>query len=167
MADLQHDVLTTAQVHEPKHITGGSTGDSGKVITNSASVAGQSEYRLLKSSDISETDVFITGYERDSTLAEETFFICPVNGTIETISLVISDALVTADNIYTIDIAGLAPTPLTLTAIQAGSAKGDIFTVTMITGTAVNSGDVIKLTSSGGNTDAAVGIWFQLEFRRL
>ena len=166
MADLEHDTLTTSEVHEPKHITGNGTSSSGKVITNSGSVAGQSEYRSLTSGDITEVDVYIGGFERDSTIAEDTFFICPVNGELEDISAIISDPLATGDNVYTIDINGTAPTPSTLTVVQAGSASGDITTVTLTASGSVTAGIPIKLSNNGGNSDAAVGTWFQLRFRR-
>ena len=166
MADLEHDVLTTSEVHEPKHITGNGTAASGKVITNSSTVAGTSEYRSLKSGDITEVDVYIGGYERDSTIAEDTLFIIPVNGTLVNVSAVISDALVTGDNVYTIDINGTAPTPSTLTVVQAGSATGDIATVTLTANNGVTAGTAVKLSNNGGNSDAAVGTWFQLRFRR-
>ncbi len=55
MADLQHTDLTTLQVHEPKHITGGVTTDTGKVITSSSSVNGESEFRQLAVADIDTT----------------------------------------------------------------------------------------------------------------
>ena len=55
MADLEHTTLTTIQVHEPKHLTGALTTDTGKVITSSSSVNGQSEYRKLSVEDLDTT----------------------------------------------------------------------------------------------------------------
>ena len=130
MADLQHDALTSADVHEPKNITINGVGASGKVITNSSSTPNISEYRKLALADIDTVDVYVTGNERDSTIAEQTYFVAPVSGTLIEVSAVISDPLVTADNIYTVDVAGVAPTPSTLTVTQAGSAQGDVTSIT-------------------------------------
>lgn len=167
MANLEHDDLTSSQVHEPKHITINGTNASGRVITNSSSTSGESEYRRLSLSDIDDLDVWITGYEVDSTAAEDTMFIAPIDGTLEEVSLVISDALVTADNVYSIDINGTTPTPNSVTATQVGSASGDVFSVSLTSNNGVIAGDTITITSNGGNTDANVNVWFMLKFRSV
>ncbi len=166
MADLQHTALTSAQVHEPKHITSNGTGQSGQVITNSSSTAAVSEYRKLKASEIEEFDVYLTGYDADSSAAEDTFFVMPVNGTITNIRSVISDALVTADNVYTITVDGGATTPNTLTVTQSGSAQGDVDEVTITAGGEVSAGSILRLANNGGNSDANVRTWFTVTVRR-
>jgi len=62
MANLEHTALNSAQVHEPKHITGATTSDTGKVITPSSSVNNVSQLRYLNLDEIN-TD----GYRSKST----------------------------------------------------------------------------------------------------
>ncbi len=64
MANVQHSTLTGSLVHEPKHISGASTSDNGKVITPSGSTAGTSVLQLLEGDKIASTgeaaDLFLT-----------------------------------------------------------------------------------------------------------
>ena len=53
MATVAHVDIEDADCHEPKHITSATTADSGKVITASSSSNGESQFRLLTTSDIS------------------------------------------------------------------------------------------------------------------
>lgn len=52
MADVQHTNLTSAQCHEPKHISTSLTSQSGMVITPSSTTAGTSELRQLIFEDL-------------------------------------------------------------------------------------------------------------------
>jgi len=52
MANLEHTTLSSAQVHEPKHITSATTSDTGKVITPSSSVNNVSQLRYLNLDEI-------------------------------------------------------------------------------------------------------------------
>ena len=52
MANLEHTALISAQVHEPKHITGATTSDTGKVITPDNAVDNVSELRYLHLDEI-------------------------------------------------------------------------------------------------------------------
>ena len=52
MANLEHTALTSAQVHEPKHIPGATTSDTGKVITPDNAVNNVSELRYLHLDEI-------------------------------------------------------------------------------------------------------------------
>jgi hypothetical protein len=54
MANVQHSALTSADCHEPKHISGTTVADAGKIITPAAT-AGTSELRKLKVSEIDAT----------------------------------------------------------------------------------------------------------------
>lgn len=49
---IEHSTITSANCHEPKHITSATTADTGKVITPSDTVNGTSELRLLTAGDI-------------------------------------------------------------------------------------------------------------------
>lgn len=51
MPDVEHSTLASADCHEPKHISGATASDAGKVITPS-STAGVSELRKLKLIDL-------------------------------------------------------------------------------------------------------------------
>ena len=57
MADVQHKDLATADCHEPKLISATTTGDAGKVLTPSSTVAGTSQLRKLKPSELDYADV--------------------------------------------------------------------------------------------------------------
>lgn len=166
MADLQHTALTSAQVHEPKHITSNGVGTSGQVITNSSTTAAQSEYRRLKSSDLVEFDIYLNALDQDSSQAEDTYLVSPFAGVVTDVRSVISDALVTADNVYTITVDGNATTPSTLTVAQSGSAPGDVDHVAITSGGEVIEGGIIRLANNGGNSDANVRTWFTVTVRR-
>lgn len=166
MADLQHDNLTSSGVHEPKHITSGIQSDSGKVITNDSTTAGQSEYRVLTSTDITEQDYYVTLFEPDSSVAESQFIVVPATGVVTEIRSVISDPLVTADNIYTFTVDGNATIPATLTVTQAASAGGDVDLITVTSGGSIPVGGVIEIANNGGNSDTAVHTHFVITIRK-
>jgi len=56
----QHNAILNADCHEPKHITDALTSDSGKVITPSSTLAGQSDLRRLVHADLSDTANYST-----------------------------------------------------------------------------------------------------------
>jgi hypothetical protein len=70
MAAIQHINMTSAQVHEPKHISTSLTSQSGMVITPSSSTAGTSELRRLTAQDLDadNSSSFLTywGFYEDS-----------------------------------------------------------------------------------------------------
>jgi hypothetical protein len=167
MADVQHTNFTHATVHEPKHISIGGTGDTGKVITNSSSTAGQSEYRRLNAqSDLDGVEVVVSLREIDASVAKTLFFPAPINGVLTQITAVIDNPLVTADNIYTILVNGGATTPATMTIPFTGSAVGDVITVNISAGGGISIGQNVSLANNGGNSDATVDITFALTFER-
>lgn len=53
MPNVQHSSLASADCHEPKHVSGTTVADAGKVITPAAT-AGTSELRKLRADEISE-----------------------------------------------------------------------------------------------------------------
>lgn len=72
MADIQHTILTSAQCHEPKHISTSLTSQSGMVITPSSSTAGESELRQLIFEDLdlagsTDSEMHPYGFYKDST----------------------------------------------------------------------------------------------------
>ncbi len=107
----------------------------------------------------------ISATDPDPTAASVTYFVVPEGGTVSSINSVISGALATGDNVYTISIAGGSPTPTTHTITQSGSAAGDVDTTTITAGGAVNAGDIITLTSNGGNS-AAINVNFTITIDR-
>lgn len=62
MANLEHTALNSSQVHEPKHITGATTSDAGKIITPDNVTNNISELRYLQLNELA-TD----GYRSKST----------------------------------------------------------------------------------------------------
>lgn len=166
MADLQHTALTSSGVHEPKHITSGIPTDSGKIITNDGTTPGVSEYRAITSSDVSEQDYYVTLFEPDSSVAESQFIVVPAVGVVTKITAVISDPLVTADNIYTFTVDGNATVPATLTVPFTASAGGDVVSATITSGGTVPTDGVIEIANNGGNSDAAVHTHWVITIRK-
>ena len=168
MADAQHSSLPHASVHEPRNISISGLGDSGKVITNSSSISGQSEYRRL---DLSTTDIlniqnFVTHEDKDTSVAKTIFVPAPFTGFLTRITVVIDNPLVTADLVYTILVNGGATTPATLTIVQAGSAIGDVLVTPITSGNSVTLGQNVSVAGNAGNTDATVDATFLFEFTR-
>lgn len=153
MADLQHSTLTSSQVHEPKHITSSSTGDSGKVITPSGTSAGTSELRNLLESEISSKKDFIYATLTDVSTASSVYLVAPFNGTITAIYSVLQGAIATADSTVTTYIAGTAVTSSALTVAYSGSAAGDIDSATPSALNTFSEGQKITITTDGASTN--------------
>ena len=85
----EHVTITSANCHEPKHITSSTTADAGKVITPSSSVNGTSTLRLLTVEDINPAgQTAWTGWQRyeDTThTSGSPLAINPVDRTLVTI----------------------------------------------------------------------------------
>jgi hypothetical protein len=153
-------------VHEPKHVTSNGTGASGQVITNSSSSGGTSEYRRLKQSDVVEVDQIISMLEINSTTIQTHYFVMPFSGTVETWSVVVSEALTTANNIWEVQIDGVQVTGTPLT-IAFGGAAGDNATQAATADNSFAAGDnVMVVGTTIGNADASVDSRFIITVRR-
>jgi hypothetical protein len=156
MADIQHTDLLSASVHEPKHITDGGTGDSGKVITNSSTVSGESEYRTLVASEIGNKLLAVTARLEDVSTALNSGWVCsPVGGTVLSVHSVIDGAITVADVTFTFKVNGLAMTLDSAHVIEfSGSAAGDTETSNVTAGGSVAAGQAIQVETDGASTGA-------------
>lgn len=152
MANLEHSTLTTSQVHEPKHITSASTGDTGKVITPSSTSGGTSELRYLVESEITNKEDYIQCRLTDVSTASSVYVIAPFNGTIDKIYSVLQDAITGADSTITTSINGVTVTNGGWTVAYTGSAAGDVDSATPTALRTFTEGQVIRVQTDGGST---------------
>jgi len=166
MADVQHSSLQHADVHEPRHITLNGTGASGRVITNSSSVAQTSEYRRLTQADLNEVDEIFSVLEIDSTSAQTHYWAVPFAGTIISWRAVVNVPLVTASNTHELRINGVTVTGTPIT-FASGGAAGEIQTATATGANTFAVGDNIEIVGTSiGNTDTNVDTRFIVTIRR-
>lgn len=166
MADLQHDSLTHSQVHEPKWITLNTTSSTGKVITNSGSVNGVSEYRNLKLREISEVNDYVSILQSNGTSTAEMMWPCPYNGTILNWYVIQEKALTTAQNIYELQIDGVQVTGTPVTVLLAGVA-GSQYSASASGANTFTTGQRIGVKpTTVGNTDATATVRFVIQLRR-
>jgi len=166
MAALQHNTLSHSQVHEPKWIGLSGISDTGKVITNSSSVIGTSEYRKLKLNEIAEVNEYLTIPQSSGTSAAEQMWPVPFNGTIINWYVIQEKALTTAANIYELQINGVQVTGTPITVLLA-SAAGTQYTATASAANTFVGGQRIGVKATTvGNTDATVSLRFVIQLRR-
>lgn len=166
MADLQHDDLTHAQAHEPKHISINGTSASGRVITNHSATPSTSEYRNLKQGEIDEVKDYWMVWQPDATLTDTYFIPTMYSGTIIGWRVVQEDTLTTADNIYELRIDGVQVTSTPLTVLVAGS-QGDQYAAAATAANLFSANvNVEVVPTTVGNTDATATIRFIIEVQR-
>jgi hypothetical protein len=170
MADLQHSTLPHSAVHEPKHIGINGPSASGRVITNSSSTTGQSEYRRLRAGDIDEIPVELAVLEINASVAQTHYIPATFQGTIEKFTAIVNSAITTAANSYELRIDGVAVTgsslSLTTTAGSGGTA-GDIVSAVPSAANDFSVDQVITIVNTAaGNTDSGVNVRFVLSMVR-
>lgn len=148
---IQHTVLTSSQVHEPKHITTSSISDTGKVITPSGSAGGTSELRKLLHTEITGRTTELVAVIEDVSTAGDVYLISPFDGVITRMQLVIDGAVATADNDVTLHVG--ATTVATITVVFTGSAAADTYNQLISSSNSVTDGQVIKITTAGDSTN--------------
>lgn len=163
---LQHSSLQHSNVHEPKHISINGTGQSGQVITNSSSTAGQSEYRRLNMSDINNVDELITGLEIDSTTTQTHYFEMPFAGTVQSWRVIVNNALATGSNTHELRINNTQVTGTPIT-IASGGAAGDSGSATATGANTFSAGDELTVVGTTiSNTDTSVDTRYIITVRR-
>lgn len=150
----EHSTLTTSQVHEPKHITSSATGDAGKVITPSSTVAGTSVLRNLTDTEISSKKSYLAATIADVSTASSIYIPAPFAGTITKIYTALQGAIAGADSIISTTINGVAVTGGNITVAFTGSAAGDIDSSTPSAANTFTEGQVIRVITDGGSTNA-------------
>jgi len=149
---ILHTALTSAQVHEPKHITGATTADAGKVITPSESASGASVLRKLTEADIDNRITELSARIDDISTAGNVYVVSPFTGTITRMQLVLFDAIATADATVTIRV---GVTDVTSILVEYdGSAAGDTYTVSPTVDNEVTDSQAIRIRTDGASDNS-------------
>jgi len=150
---VEHNTLTGASLHEPKGIDSAGTSDAGKVLTPSATTAGEGELRNLVENEINSKQEYFTAVFEDIANVGDIYIPVTFAGTITDIRSVIDGALGTSDTTLTVKINGTVMTGGVITVAFSGSAAGDVDQAT--TPTANNTfttGDYVQVTSNTAGT---------------
>lgn len=170
MADIQHSTLPSASVHEPKHITINGTSASGKVITNSGSVTGVSEYRFLDQNDITGLRESFLVLEIDSSVQQTHYIAMPYNGDIVYFQATPNSAYAGGTNTYELQIGGVSVTGSQLSVTPTpgtGGTAGDIVAATPSAANTANQGDSLTIVcTANAQTDATVDTRFTILIER-
>lgn len=149
---ILHTALTTAQVHEPKHITSSTTADTGKVITPSDSASGTSVLRKLTEEDIDNRITELSARIDDISTAGNVYVVSPFTGKITRMQLVLFGAIATADAEVTIRV-GATDVDSILVEFD-GSAAGDTYTTSPTVDNAVTDNQAIRIRTDGASDNS-------------
>jgi hypothetical protein len=92
----------------------------------------------------------------DLSTASSAFVPSPFRGKIVRASSAITNAITTADGVWSLEINGTAVTGSSATVTQSGSAAGDVDTVIPTGANYVNEGDTIEVVATGSCDTACV-----------
>lgn len=153
MATVEHSTMTSAQVHEPKHITDAGTGDAGQVITPSAAVAGTSVIRRLVESEINDKQEFFTLHYVSIQNASTEYIVMPFDGIVTRVDIVVPEDLAGSNTVFTVSINGVNVDPATIT-LATGQGAGYSQSVQPTTQRTFSQGDTLEIASDGGTSTA-------------
>jgi hypothetical protein len=148
----EHNTLTGSSLHEPKNIDSAGTGDAGKVLTPSASVAGEGVLRNLVESEVDEKVAYLTLDYPDITVASDVYLPMPFAGTVTQVHSVIDSALATADTDLVCKVNGTGMTNGTITVAFTASAAGDVDTATPTALNTFVADDYLQVTTDAAGT---------------
>ncbi len=135
-----HSALTDPELHEPK---GASTAQAGEVYLADG----------LGSGSWVVPPYTVTGVIDDVSTASTIYLAIPYAGTVKKVVTVLAGSLTTANAIVTVrNSAGTSMGTLTIT--QAGSAAGDVDTLTPVSNNTVTSDSRIQIDTDGGSDTA-------------
>lgn len=143
----EHNTLTGSALHEPKRIDTAGTSDAGKVLTPSASTAGQGVLRKLLESEIDQKVCYVTLVFENIDSVGDIYLPMNFAGTVTRAYSIINGALGTADTLLTLKINGTAMTGGTLLITSSGSAAGDVDSCTPTALNTFAQGQYIQVTS--------------------
>ncbi len=171
MAILQHSTLTSAIVHEPKHISLNGTSATGNVITNSSSSTAVSEYRRLTQVDVDNLEVILHAQEFDGSVQQTHYIPATFAGDIVKWAGIVNIAVAAGSNTYELQING---TPVTGSAITftvtpgSGGTAGDIVKASPSTSLTLAVDDALTIVNtSKANTETALDIRFLITVKRV
>jgi hypothetical protein len=154
LANVEHSQLTGASLHESKGVSSAAA-DTVAVATG----GGSTVWEKITPDSLNSTLVDRTTLRTlvvqmtDVTLAQVVYAVIPFACTVTKVSSVISNAFATANCIVTV--ANNAGSSMgTITIATAGSAAGDIDTLSPSSNNTFTAGQTIRLTSDGGGTTA-------------
>ena len=148
----EHVDILSANCHEPKHITSGSTADTGKVITNSSTIGGVSEYRKLTEADIDDLIHYVSTTIDDISTAGSVWVTSPTAGEVVSFSGVLHGPITVADATVTAKINSVNLVNGVITVPFTGSAAGDVELVNPTASNAVGAAGAIEVTTDGAST---------------
>ena len=152
MADVQHNTMTGADLHEPKGV--GSASANTVYVTDGA---GSGTHQKISTAQIDSTFknlnlVTLNIHHDDLSTATSHFIVSPIAGTITKIYSVIDRSLAGSDTVLSFEIGGVAVTGGDITITQSGSAAGDVDSSTPSAANVVAAGQAIEVISDGGTS---------------
>lgn len=155
MANVQHNALTGASLHEPKGVAAASAN-----TVYSASGAGSGTWQKINTNNIDTSSIkqinkrYLTYTIDDLNTAASYFMVVPVAASVTKIWSVIDGAITGANAVLTFEIAGVAVTNGTVTITQAGSAAGDVDSATPTAANTLTAGQALEIINDGGASNA-------------
>lgn len=149
-----HSSLTGGDLHEPKGIAAATVD---KVYVSDGAASGA--WQKIEADQIDTTSIFNTnkGTFNDSfadiSTAENLYFVAPFACTITRITTVLAGAITVADSVITVTKTGGGSLG-TITVATAGSAEGDVDSLTPVANNTLTANQWIKLSNDGGSTTA-------------
>jgi hypothetical protein len=150
----EHNSLSGSSLHEPKGIDSAGTSDAGKVVTPSATVAGQGTLRNLVESEINSKKDYLTLRFDTFDTVTDIYAPCPFAGTVDKVWTCIDGNFTGSDTTLTLKINGTNVTNGVVTVTQSGSAAGDTDSATPTANRTFNEGDYFQVTSDVAATSA-------------
>jgi hypothetical protein len=149
-----HDALTGSELHENKGVASASDN------TVASATSGATVWRKVNSSMIDTTSIF--GVNKvylcldivDVSTAETVYFYVPFAGTLTKINTILQGAITVADS--TLTVRNNAGTSMgTITVANAGSAAGDLDSLTPGANNTFTAGQTGRISTDGASTTAA------------
>ena len=142
MANVQHSALTGSDLHEPKGVAGQA---AGKVYVSDGSNSGAWTAKETLAGEV------ISGYIDNVSTAEVVHVPMPFAGTISKVVTVLEGAITNANATVTVKNSSAASMG-TITITQAGSAAGDVDTLSPSSNNTVTANSFITVETDGGST---------------
>lgn len=142
MANVQHSALTGGDLHEPKGVAGQA---AGKVYVSDGSNSGAWTAKETLAGEV------ISGYIDDVSTAEVVHVPMPFAGTINKVVTVLEGAITNTNATVTVKNSSAASMG-TITITQAGSAAGDVDTLSPSSNNTVTANSFITVETDGGST---------------
>lgn len=147
-----HSALTGSDLHEPKGVAAAAVD---RVYVSDG--AGSGTWQKIESDQIDTASIFNTNKGcfylniPDVTVADAFHIVFPFAATVTRVTSVIAGAIATADETLTISKLGVGNLG-TITIANAGSAEGDVDSLTPAANNTFTANQVLKIASGGAST---------------